>query len=241
MSSALHLLLPTVLLTATLSGTIGMGGGVILLAVMATVLDPVLVVPLHGLVQMVTNSTRAALLARRVRWTLFFLYVPSQIVGIAAGVLLYRETPPSALRPLIGVFILASLAWNRLRPARLQPPLWVFAPAGLVGGLLTLFVGATGPYLAAFFLRDDLEKEQIVATKAIIQSVGHVLKIPAFLSLGFSYGDRLGLVVPMILAGIVGTWMGTRLLSRLPAAAFRPAFEIVLAVLGLRLVLDGVF
>jgi uncharacterized membrane protein YfcA len=239
LGGTLAVLLVSVLVTSTLSGAIGMGGGVILLAVMATVLDPTLVVPLHGLVQMVTNTTRSALLLRRVRWVAFLLYVGPQVVGIGLGVLLYRETPLSALRPLIGGFILAYLAWNRLKPQRLNLPIWIFAPAGLVGGLLTLFVGATGPYLAAFFLRDDMEKEEIVATKALIQSVGHLLKIPAFLSLGFAYGEHLGLVVPLILVGVVGTWLGTRLLHRMRPSTFRLAFEAVLGVLALRLVLDG--
>ena len=47
--------------------------------------------------------------------------------------------------------------------------------------VLTVLVGVTGPWVSAFFLRDDLSKEQVVATKAAIQTVGHVAKIPAFL------------------------------------------------------------
>ena len=43
---------------------IGMGGGVILLAIMATILDPGLVVPLHGVVQLVLHRGVVHLLRR---------------------------------------------------------------------------------------------------------------------------------------------------------------------------------
>ncbi|MBN2559571.1 MAG: TSUP family transporter [Phycisphaerae bacterium] len=46
------------LLTATLSGIIGMGGGMLLLATMFCFLPYGQAVPLHAVVQLVSNSTR---------------------------------------------------------------------------------------------------------------------------------------------------------------------------------------
>lgn len=236
---ALIVLVPVALVASTISGAIGMGGGIALLAVMASILEPSTIIPIHGIVQLVSNSSRALILLKRVRWSIFLLYLPAQILGVVIAISIYQGSPMTWLKPAIGVFVIAFLIWDRFKPKRLQLPLIVFMPAGFVGGLLTIFVGATGPYLAAFFLRDDIDREQIVATKAVIQMVGHLAKIPAFMSIGFSYGQHIGLILPLLACAILGTWIGTRLLKRMDQRLFVLGFRIALAILGLRLILDG--
>ncbi len=234
-------LILAVLAASTLSGVVGMGGGVLLVAVMATLLEPALVVPLHGVIQLVSNGTRSWALWRRVDWGLFLLYTPTLLLGVALGTRLYLDTGLSWFRPLVGAFVLSFLLWDRLRPRQLAIPRWVFLPAGLLGGVITMLVGASGPYLAAFFLRDDLDREEIVATKAAIQSVGHLLKLPAFLVIGFDYRGHLTLLVPLLVCAVLGTLLGTRILRRMPERVFQAIFRILLTLLGLRLVLDSVF
>ncbi|RKZ13835.1 hypothetical protein DRQ32_00715 [bacterium] len=63
-------------------------------------------------------------------------------------------------------------------------------------------------------------------------------KIPAFLSVGFVYREHASLLVPMVIASLVGTWLGTRILARLGGKQFRVAFQIALGLLGLRLLLS---
>jgi len=232
----LPLLFLVVLATSLLSGVIGMGGGVALVGVMAAMLEAPLVVPVHGVLQLVGNSARWLLLWRRVRFSLLLLYAPGLVAGVALAMRFYRGAELPWFRPLVGVFVLAFLAWDRFKPRRLVLPLWVFLPAGFIGGVLSMLVGASGPYLAAFFLRDDMDREEIVATKAALQSFGHLLKIPAFLSLGFDYTARLDLILPLTAAALLGTYLGTRLLKRLDESAFRLAFRLLLGLLGLRLV-----
>ena len=231
-------LIMAVLAGSTLSGVIGMGGGVLLVAVMATMLDPALVVPLHGVIQLVSNSTRSWALWRRVDWGRFLLYTPTLLIGAALGSRLYVESGLPWFRPLVGAFALAFLLWDRFRPSRLMLPRWIFLPAGLLGGVITMLVGASGFYLATFFLRDDLDREQIVATKAAIQTVGHLVKIPAFLAIGFDYRIHLDLLLPLLVCAVSGTLLGTRILKRLPEAVFQTAFRVLLTLLGLRLVLS---
>jgi uncharacterized membrane protein YfcA len=235
---SLPVLIPSAIVASAVSGVLGMGGGVILLAVMAAVMDPVAVVPVHGVVQLASNLTRAVALARDVSWGIIARYVPLMAVGAWLGIQLYRGADAPWFQPAVGAFIMSSLLWDRFKPRRLLLPQWVFFPAGLGGGFLTVVVGAAGPYLAAFFLRDDLERRQIVATKAAIQTFGHFLKIPAFLSIGFSYRDHLGTIVPLLACVVVGTFAGTHLLARMSERVFRTAFRAVLGVLAVRLLLS---
>jgi uncharacterized membrane protein YfcA len=232
------ILLPVAVLASAISGVLGMGGGSVLLAVMASGLDPAVVVPVHGVVQMVSNSTRTFVLLKDVAWKYVALYVPAMVAGVWIGLQLYSGAGMSWFKPAIGVFIFSFLAWDAWKPKHLELPDWSYVPAGLGGGLLTITLGAAGPYLSAFFLRRDLSKEKIIATKAAIQTIGHFLKIPAFLSVGFDYRGQLALVAPLLVGSIAGTMLGTWILKRVDESKFRTLFRGVLAVLALRLVVS---
>lgn len=234
------LLIGATLVATLVSGAVGMGGGTILAAVMATLLPPRAVVPVHGIIQVCSNSSRGLLLWRHIEWKILALYVPLQIVGVWIAIEWFWSGENFAwFKPTLGAFVLVSILWRYVKPKRWTVPRGVFALAGLGGGLLTVLVGVTGPWVSTFFLRDDLSKEQVVATKAAIQTVGHLAKIPAFVSVGFAYREYTGLLLPLVAATLLGTWVGTRLLARLGGTQFRVAFEVVLGLLGLKLLLGA--
>lgn len=235
---SLFLLFPVAILSSAISGLLGMGGGSVLLAVMAAGLDPAVVVPVHGVVQLMSNSTRTFVLLKNVSWRLVALYAPAMVLGVWLGLKLYAGVGMPWFKPAVGGFILSFLVWDLLKPDRLEIPDWGYIPAGFGGGILTITIGAAGPYLSAFFLRRDLKKEQIVATKAAIQTFGHFLKIPAFLSVGFDYRAHGNVVLPLLAGSIVGTMLGTYALERVDEKVFAKVFRGVLLALALRLLLS---
>ena len=54
--------------TATVSGVLGMAGGIALLGVMAMLLPAPAVVPIHGAVQLASNLSRTLVLLKKVHW-----------------------------------------------------------------------------------------------------------------------------------------------------------------------------
>jgi uncharacterized membrane protein YfcA len=218
--------------TAALSGVLGMGGGVTLLGVMTALLPAHLVVPLHGVAQLVSNFTRTLTLLRHVAWKLFAIYAPPLLIGTALAAWTWSDARLSWFRPGIGVFLLAFLIWRRYAPKLRNPPLWVYGVLGLVVGFSGVWIGATGPLIAPFFLRDDFEKEQVIATKAVCQSLMHLLKVPAFLAIGFDYRPHLPFLFELIIAVIVGTLLGRAILAKLPKKTFLMLFEGLLAILA---------
>lgn len=225
------------LATSALSGVIGMGGGMALVGVMAVVLPPAAVVPLHGVTQLASNFTRTLALLRHVHWRLFALYTPFLTVGTALAAWLWSSLSLAWFKPGIGVFLLAFLVYRRRKPELRNPPLWIYMPLGAVAGFLGVFVGATGPFIAPFFQRDDLEKESVIATKAAVQAVGHLLKLPAFFALGFDYLAHVPLLGALIASVVVGTLLGRLVLERLSRRAFNVLFEGTLALIALYLLL----
>lgn len=226
------------LLTAAISAILGMGGGITLLGLMTVLLLPRDVVPLHGVVQMCSNLTRTIAFLKHVQWRFFAVYAPGSVVGILIARALWSDEKMSWFKPAIGVFILAFLLWRRRSKKRRNLPLYVYAPVGLGVGFLTIFVGATGPFLAPFMLRDDFEKESVIATKAACQMWLHLLKIPAFLSLGFDYRPHAPLLAVLVLAVIIGTYFGKALLSRISPERFNILFQGLLVVIALYLIVS---
>lgn len=226
----------TALLAAVLSGVLGMGGGVALLGVMTAILPAPVVVPLHGVIQLVSNCTRTLALLRHVVWRVVAVFAPPLVLGLAFATALWSGNKLNYLRPVVGVLLLAFVALRRRAPKLRNLPTWTYAPLGLVTGFASVWIGAVGPLLAPFFLRDDLEPEQIIATKAACQSISHLLKIPAFVVLGFEFVGHGELLLTLVVVVIVGTLIGRAILTRIERARFVTAFEILLVTLAIWLI-----
>ena len=237
-TSILILLVGASLITAAISGFLGMGGGMVLLGVMATVLPAAWVVPIHGVVQLCSNGTRALLFLRDVHWRIVFIYIGPATLGLVGATMVWSGSKLAWFKPAIGIFILCFLVYRRYKPTLRNVPLWVYAPVGLFVGFLTIFVGATGPVLAPFFLRDDV-KENVIATKAACQLWLHFGKIPAFISLGFDYTGHLGLLSLLVVAVIAGTYVGKALLGKMSERFFLGIFQTVLAGIAILLIVQG--
>ncbi len=222
--------------TATVSAILGMAGGVTLLGVMTALLPAPVVVPLHGIVQLASNWTRTWAFRRHVRWSIFFAFMMPAVLGVAIAANIWADLKLTWFKAWIGAFILFFLVWRRYKPKLRNPPLWSYGVLGLAAGLLAIFVGATGPFLAPFFLRDDFDNEEVIATKAVCQTWLHLLKIPAFLALSFDYTPYLAVLGALVAAVIGGTYFGKHLLSMISKERFVFWFQLVLALLAVYLI-----
>ena len=226
--------------TATVSAILGMAGGVTLLGVMTALLPAQVVVPLHGIVQLASNWTRTWAFRKYVRWSIFFAFMIPAVVGVAIAANIWAGLKLTWFRAWIGAFILFFLVWRKYKPKLRNPPIWSYGVLGLAAGFLTIFVGATGPFLAPFFLRDDFENEEVIATKAVCQTWLHLLKIPAFLALSFDYTPYVSVLAALVAAVIGGTYFGKHLLSMISKERFVFWFQLVLAILAIYLILSTV-
>ena len=72
---------------------------------------------------------------------------------------------------------------------------------GGLSGLVTVFIGAAGPLIAPFFIDRDLTKENIIATKAACQVMGHLGKMPIFIIFfGVDYLQQWPVLLPLVIA-----------------------------------------
>lgn len=225
-------------ITSALTGALGLGGGVLMLAVLATALPPATVIPVHGLVQLGSNVGRLALMRGWVATSFIVPFALGSLIGALLGAMVVTELPGAVLRAILGLFVLWSCWGRKLRPSAL--PKRAFALVGAATSFVTMFIGATGPFVAAFLDPERLTRHQVVATHAACMTVQHSLKVAAFTALGFAFLPWLPLLALMIGLGFLGTMAGKRLLDRLPDKSFARAFRIVLTLLALNLLFDAV-
>ena len=232
------------LATSTLSAIVGMAGGITLLSVMLLFLPPLAVIPLHGVVQLVSNSSRTVIQRKHLRWDIIARYgvllLPMGFVGLQ----LVRHLPEPALKAAIGVFVLIATWLPRFfllgaHPERANPKRRFFALGGVVG-VLNIAVGATGPLIAPFFLNLGLTRFELIGTKAGCQALGHLVKIAIFGVAGFAFPEYGSLLALLCLAVLVGTWLGSRLLAHVNEVWFVRLYKAVLTLIALRLVIGEV-
>ncbi len=227
------LLIATAFVTATLSGVLGMGGGITLLIVMAQFFPPAVLIPIHGIVQLGSNLSRTWLNREHLDRKVVAAFAAGGVLGAAAGSRLVVTLPEESYRIVLAVFILV-LTWM----PKFESVPKIKAKFFLLGGFATfvsLFIGATGPLLAPFFLRERFSKEQVIATKAGCQIVVHTFKVGTFLALGFIVGPYLPLLAGMLFAVFAGTYCGKLLLGRLSEIWFRWLFKGLITVLAVRM------
>lgn len=238
------LLVVVAVLTGLVSAATGMAGGVLLLAAFALALPATAVVPMHGAVQLVAGSTRLLVFRRHVEWTFVkrFAYgvLPGSVLG-AGLVFALARLDPTWLRLWLGIAIVASV-FARPRaasgPSTPRPAVGWTVALGLLCGVVGMLVGSTGPLVSRGLLARGVVKEHHVGTKAVVQTLSQLLKLPLFgLALSFDYGANAGLLVALALATIAGTLLGRRVLKRLSARTFGTVARVVLVAVGLQLAL----
>lgn len=220
-------------LTSLITATFSLGGGSLMIAAMTLVLPPLVVVPLHGFVQLGSNAGRALVLRAHIQWPFILWATLGAGIGSVIGGSFAHLLPGDWLAGAIGLFVLVT---NWLpQPKMIIGSRIVQFLAGLVVSAVGMVVGAAGPLLAAF-VRGIADRRQLVATHATLNALQHAFKVVVFVAMGFAVGQYLPLILAMVAAGFAGTAVGSRMLTRVPEQVFRLVFRVLLSLVAVELV-----
>ena len=219
--------------TSALTSVASVGGGIALISVMASFLPPLIVLPVHGVVQLGSNAGRTWLMRRHIDKQIVCRFAIGAVVGVVVATQLFIALSTKTLQLLLGLFILFSIWTPKLKPSSV--PQSGYVAVGLVATFCSMFVGAVGPFVASFLPADRLQRHGLVATSAACLSTQHTLKICAFGFLGFTFLPWVPVMAAMVMSGFLGTWVGGKLLNRIPERAFRVLFKTVITLLAIRL------
>ena len=244
----LVILIIAALITSSISAVIGMGGGIILLGIMAILIpEGYMVIALHGIIQMVSNGTRTFVFRQHLKKNLISEYLFGALIGLGLSVIIvyalmqYYEVDSANqikfdyLKPIIGLYILWYLY---LKGAKKEQKNKLFIIVGFISGLVSIFIGAVGPLIAPFFLRKDLTKENVIANKAACQIITHIGKIPIFMYFfNVNYIEQYTILLPLIISVYIGTNVGKKLLGSISEKTFKIFFKVCLTIIAIRLII----
>lgn len=234
--SATVFLLVCAFVTATLSGVFGMAGGLVLMGALALALPVQAAFVTHGVLQLVANGWRAVLHRRHARWDIVGWYaLASAIAGAIVSAIAFVPSKPLLylLLGLVPALLWLPRGWVRLDAAR--PAQAVVSGLTVTG--LNLTAGVAGPLLDIFFVRTELTRHAIVATKAATQVFSHLAKILVYggpMLAGRQEGAPplwlFALAIPLSMAG---TAAGGLILDRMSDVDFKRWTRWIVTAVGL--------
>ncbi len=228
------LLVPIAFVTSCLAAVIGMGGGVLLIALMPGLVPTAAIIPLHAFTQLASNLSRAVFGWRDIDPTIIPAFTLGAIAGAWLGGGIYASLDLRWLPAVIGILILV-FTWLPLPRVRGTGQVSL-ALLGFYQTGLGMLAGATGPLGAAVLLRRSSARDWLVVNTAVYMGLNHLLRFIAFSALGFSLAPWWQLVLGMVAAGISGSWVGTRLRHRVPEADFGRWFRLLVTLLAARMI-----
>ena len=239
------LIIGGVFVTSVMSGLAGMAGGVVLLALLVVTLPTSSAMIMHGMIQTMANGSRVWFIREHMQWHL----MPMYFLGVALVGTLFWLTQLSWSAPVILIAI-GLIAWLPvLLPRRIglditrQP---IALLCGIVVTAAQLLAGTSGPLLDVFYLKSNLNRFEVVATKAFTQAVGHIVKVGYFIWLTTVLEQELhefvafGFLVLVLVVALLGTKLGTYLLRRINEVAFRKMSTVLILVLGTVVGIGGI-
>ena len=221
------------LIASFFTAALGLGGGTLVLAVMALILPPTVLIPVHAVVQIGSNGGRVALMLRDITKPVVLPFLVGTLIGAGIGAQVVVALPTAILQGVLAAFILYATWAPKFQASK--PSLKTFFGVGAIATFATMFVGATGPLVAPFVAAYCEKRQNVVATHAILMTIQHGFKMIAFGFLGFSFGPYIPLLIGLIGFGFIGTVMGKSLLNRLPEHVFKIGLKAILTLLAARL------
>jgi uncharacterized membrane protein YfcA len=230
----LALLAVSALVTSFISGILGMAGGMILMGILLAVVPLPVAMMLHGITQLASNAWRALLWRREVDWRVFRGYMWGAIVTTLffAVVKLVVSKPIAliamGLTPFVTLALPEKLHLNVERKGH-------STACGIICSALSLTSGVSGPILDVFFVRSKMNRHAVIATKAMTQSLSHILKIVYFGAFVAGEGGNVHplLATMMILLAVTGTSLSKHILARMNDQSFRFWTRWTVMTLGL--------
>ena len=230
------------LLTSIVSGVLSMAGGMILMGVFGFFLSVPAAMVLHGLAQAFSNGSRVWLHRRHIRWSVLIPYTLGAFVVLGIFSLFAFVPDMGLIFILIGSFpLIALLLPSSINLDMERKP--VAFSSGIVVTTAQMLAGASGPVLDIFYVKSSLTRHEILGTKAVTQTLGHIIKLAYYSVLLGSVSQELPLWVfpAVVVAALAGNWIAKEVIERITDHQFKSAGRYVIMVIGFIYVCKGIY
>ncbi len=227
--------------TSVLSGIVGMAGGMVLLVILISLLPVSSAMVLHAATQFTANGSRALLLRKHILWALLPLYLAGALLAIGLATYMVLIPEPAWVLLLIGAFAWAGQWSQSLGGLNITKPVTTLV-CGFSVTFAQLIAGAAGPLLDLFYLNSALDRQAVVANKALTQTLGHCLRMAYYGVLINVNSELVWWIFPLVIvAAITGTQTGVKILARWHDVGFQRISRQIILIIATGCILRGVY
>ena len=231
-----------VLAAYVIRGMSGFGAGLIATPLLALVLPVHVVVPLSGLLVFVLFIFLAIRDRHKVIWRELKLLAPPTVLGVVAGLFLFRSLDNALLLVMLGGFLVLYATYMFAVHAFGLPQFrcserWAF-PLGFFGAFFdTLFGGGGGTLVVIYMQGRGIGRMEFRATVATLWFIEMIARIGGYSVGGYYTREVLLMVAALLPLTWAGTWIGERLGNRVSAETFSRILAGLLMLSGISLLL----
>jgi uncharacterized membrane protein YfcA len=218
-------------------GMSGFGAGMIGIPLLAFLMPVHTAVAMFGLLVLSLFTFLSIRDWRKVVRREFALLLVPTLLGVVAGVLLFRHLDNRLLLQLLGGFLIAySLYVFAVQyiglPAITCSERWAI-PVGFVGAFIdTLFGGGGGTLVVIYLHMREVGRIAFRATVAALWLFEMIARIAGYGAAGYYTMDILLLVVLLSPMMFAGSWIGERLGNRISQETFSKLMAVLLILTG---------
>ncbi len=230
------------LITSFISGVLSMAGGMILMGVFGFFLSVPAAMVLHGIAQAFSNGSRVVLYRKHIRIRVLAPYTIGALIVLGVFAALTFVPDIGLVFILIGCFPFLALALPKSINLDMEKPPVAFS-SGIVVTTAQMLAGASGPVLDIFYVQSSMTKEEILGTKAVTQTLGHIIKLIYYSAVMITASSELPVwVFPAVIgAAITGNYLGSLVVARITDDHFKQIGRYVIMVIGVIYIGKGVF
>lgn len=228
------------LVASVLAAVAGFGGAVIMLPVLVWAVGIQDAIPILTIAQLIGNLSRVIFNRQELKWPVVWRFTLGAVPAAVIGGIIFATAPAAALVRILGVFLIVMVIYRHThwgKNARLT--LRGFVPLGAASGILSAVLGTVGPFAAPFFLSFGLIKGAYIGTEAMTAVIMHITKLGVYGSYAL-IGIRtllIGIAIGIVM--ILGTYLGKRLLNKVPEHIFPYIIEGTMLIAGIIFLVRG--
>ncbi|MEH6617770.1 MAG: sulfite exporter TauE/SafE family protein [Porticoccus sp.] len=213
------------------------GAAMLMIPVLSLMLGPQVVAPAISLGAFLANPSRAWLFRTHINWPVSCWLIPGSLAGAVIGAWAFTQISAQWIQIVLGLFLISTVfqyQFGKSKRSFVMRRRWFF-PLGLSVSFISGVVGGSGPVHNPFMLNYGLEKEQLVATKAINSLVMQLTKLIAYTGFGAMTLEigTYGLVIGI--GGAIGAWIASHHLKNINPGRFRIYTLILMPICGVLL------